>query len=235
MEFLNSIIHSTEINSGTILFRLALSFIAGAIIGFEREYHRQPAGLKTHMLISIGSTLLMLLSIYIPQTYQDFQNGDPGRIAAQVVSGIGFIGAGAILRMGINVRGLTTAASIWAIAAIGLAIGAGMYLPAIITVGLILIVLIVVEQIENYILTPLSIKILKIKTHTPDSDKQVREILTENHFRVIEINPSYEKENGFTYVYKIGSSHKTEWVKLSEILINNDPEIRFLDISDPMI
>ena len=113
-------LYSQEINFETALLRLVFSFMAGMLIGIEREAHSQPAGMRTHILISIGSTLAMLLSIYIPQTYMQFQNGDPGRIAAQVVTGIGFLGAGAILRLGVNVKGLTTAASIWAMAMLGL-------------------------------------------------------------------------------------------------------------------
>ena len=113
---LQEIAGSTEISFETAMLRLLVSFVAGMLIGVEREAHSQPAGMRTHILISLGSTLAMLLSIYIPQTFTGFQNGDPGRIAAQVVTGIGFLGAGAILRFGVNVKGLTTAASIWAMA-----------------------------------------------------------------------------------------------------------------------
>jgi putative Mg2+ transporter-C (MgtC) family protein len=233
MNYLNELIQSNEINNTTIIFRLLLSFIAGAIIGFERETHRQPAGLKTHMLICIGSTLLMLLSIYIPQTYQKFPNGDPGRIAAQVITGIGFIGAGAILRLGINVRGLTTASSIWAVAAVGLAIGAGMYIPAVVTIVLILIILIVVEQLDKRYFTPITIKFLSIKTSSPESDKNVRSILQKNHFRIIEINPAFSKHDSFGYIYKIGSSNKMGWVELTNELIISDKFILSVEIDDP--
>ena len=117
----------SELTEIDVLIRLGLSFLAGVIIGLERSSRRQVAGLRTHVLISVGATLLMLLSIWIPQ---HFEIGDPGRIAAQVVSGIGFLGAGAIIRLGNNIKGLTTAASLWLIAAVGLAIGAGMYIAA---------------------------------------------------------------------------------------------------------
>jgi len=227
------LINSTEINTGTTLFRLGFSFIAGAIIGFERETHRQPAGLKTHMLICVGSTLLMLLSIYIPQTYSNFQNGDPGRIAAQVVTGVGFIGAGAILRMGINVRGLTTAASIWAIAAIGLVIGAGMYLPAILTIIFMLIILIIVEQLEKHIFTPISIKLLCIRTTLPETDQKVQTVLKNNFFRIIEINTTYSKDASYEYTYKIGASKGLDWVELTNQLIETDSNIQEIKIFDP--
>lgn len=232
MESLVDIFNSNEINTQTTLLRLALSFVAGAIIGFEREAHRQPAGLKTHILICIGSTLIMLLSIYIPQTFNLMQNGDPGRIAAQVVTGVGFIGAGAILRMGINVRGLTTAASIWAIAAVGLAIGAGMYVPAFISIGSILIVLVVVEQLEIYFFTPISIKLLTIKSPNQDSDRTTRSVLHNNHFRVIDMNSAYNKNVGYTFTYKIGAPSNENWVKLTNELIKADSDLTQIEFSD---
>ena len=151
MDYLNEIILSNEVTWETALLRLIFSFLVGTLIGVEREAHNQPAGLRTHILICIGATLIMLLSIFIPQVFTHFQNGDPGRIAAQVVSGIGFLGAGAILKFGADVRGLTTAASIWAIAAVGLAIGAGMYLVSVLAVGVILFALTVMDLFEKRI------------------------------------------------------------------------------------
>jgi len=146
---LSAIVNSTEITFETSLLRLLVSFLAGMLIGIEREAHSQPAGLRTHILISIGSTLGMLLSIYIPQTFPGFQNGDPGRIAAQVVTGIGFLGAGAILRFGFNVKGLTTAASIWAMAMMGLAIGAGLFRISAVALVIILLTLSILDVLEK--------------------------------------------------------------------------------------
>jgi putative Mg2+ transporter-C (MgtC) family protein len=131
-----------------MVVRLLLSFAAGAIIGFERSSRRQVAGLRTHILIALGSTLLMILSIWLPRSLMSGE-GDPGRIAAQVVSGIGFLGAGAIIRLGNNIRGLTTAASLWLIAAVGLALGAGMYLAAAVTEALTLFALILMDVFEK--------------------------------------------------------------------------------------
>lgn len=147
----HEVIYSSEINLATSALRLVVAFAAGLLIGVEREAHSQPAGMRTHILITIGSTLAMLLSIYIPQNFPGFQNGDPGRIAAQVVSGIGFLGAGAILRFGANVRGLTTAASVWAMAIIGLAIGAGMFAISFIALIIILFSLSVMDTFEKHL------------------------------------------------------------------------------------
>jgi len=145
-----------------MVIRLCLGFVAGAIIGFERSSKRQVAGLRTHILIATGATLLMLLSIYLPQHYHPLKTGDPGRIAAQVVSGIGFLGAGAIIRLGNNVRGLTTAASLWFVAAVGLAIGSGMFLIAGIAEMLSIITLLVLDRIEKKIFPTGRFKMLEI-------------------------------------------------------------------------
>jgi putative Mg2+ transporter-C (MgtC) family protein len=150
-----------------MLLRLILGFAAGAIIGFERASRHQVAGMRTHILIALGATLLMLLSIWIPQEFLDMKNGDPGRIAAQVVSGIGFLGAGAMIRLGNNIKGLTTAASLWLIAAVGLAIGAGMYLAAAITEGLSLVTLILMDHFEKHLFPAERNKILELSYKTP--------------------------------------------------------------------
>jgi putative Mg2+ transporter-C (MgtC) family protein len=147
---LQELLYNTEINFGTAILRLGISFLAGMLIGIEREAHSQPAGMRTHILIAIGSTLGMLISIYIPQAYPEFQNGDPGRIAAQVVTGIGFLGAGAILRFGANVRGLTTAASIWAMAMLGLTIGAGLFKISLVAALIILFSLTIMDVFEKH-------------------------------------------------------------------------------------
>jgi putative Mg2+ transporter-C (MgtC) family protein len=145
-----------------IVIRLCLGFVAGGIIGFERSSRRQVAGLRTHILIALGATTLMLLSIWLPQEFNSLKNGDPGRIAAQVVSGIGFLGAGAIIRLGNNIKGLTTAASLWLIAAIGMAIGAGMYVAAAVGEALSLFTLIVLDKIEKRIFPAVRNKLLEL-------------------------------------------------------------------------
>jgi putative Mg2+ transporter-C (MgtC) family protein len=141
---------------------LSLSFVLGGLIGLEREWHRQSAGLRTHIVICSGSTLLTLLSIYIPQTFTHFQGGDPARIAAQIVSGIGFLGGGAIFRLGANVRGLATAASIWVAAGIGMAVGAGMYAAAVVGTLIVLFALFVMVPFEKRLFPSLFFRNLEI-------------------------------------------------------------------------
>ena len=111
----------------SMIVRIAVSAILGGLIGVEREIHRHEAGLRTHILVSVGSCLIMLTSMHIFDIYKDIATVDPSRIAANVVTGIGFIGAGAIIRYGMAVKGLTTASSLWIASAVGLAVGIGYY------------------------------------------------------------------------------------------------------------
>ena len=138
-----------------IIGRLLIATLLGAIIGFERERQNQPAGWRTHIVVVIGSALAMTTSINLSIQHHPFApNGDPARLAAQVISGIGFLGAGAILRYGPNVKGLTTAASLWTMAIVGLAVGAGLYWPSITATGLLLLVLELVNLAEKKLFGP---------------------------------------------------------------------------------
>ena len=131
--------------------RLALAALLGSVIGLERERLLWAAGLRTHMLVCVGSCLIMLVSIYGFADALGARNVvlDPSRVAAQVVSGIGFLGAGTILLRGEVVKGLTTAASLWAVAAIGLAIGGGLYVPAVATTTFVVAILAGVKPLEE--------------------------------------------------------------------------------------
>jgi len=129
-----------------IALRLVLAVIFGSIIGLEREKNNHPAGFRTHILVCTGAALITLVSIY------SFPGGDPARVAAQIVSGIGFLGAGTIMREGTTIRGLTTAASLWSVAGVGMAIGAGFYLGALLTTVLMIIVLFFFNSLERRIL-----------------------------------------------------------------------------------
>lgn len=130
-----------------LALRLTVGLVLGAIIGFERELHRQPAGFRTHSLVALGAALFTIVSAF------GFTGPmvDPTRIAAQIVSGIGFIGAGTILQYRGHIRGLTTAASLWAVAAIGTAAGAGLFVLALVGTVLILVILSVLDDIEQFV------------------------------------------------------------------------------------
>jgi putative Mg2+ transporter-C (MgtC) family protein len=136
--------------------RLCLAAALGAVLGFEREWRQKYAGLRTNILIAIGSALFTMMSIDLSIS----SGGDATRIAAQIVTGIGFLGAGAIMRTGSGIRGLTTAAMIWVNAAIGVAVGGGEYHLAVIATGVTLLVLILLNPVERWIdkVTPQSKK-----------------------------------------------------------------------------
>ncbi len=135
----------------SILFRLLLSVFLGGLIGFEREKKKKDAGLRTHILVSMGSTLIMLTSTFLFDIYKNVAGVDPGRIASNVVTGIGFLGAGTIIRSGHDVRGLTTAACLWVTAGVGLAVGCGFYFAAIMTSFLALFILLSLSRLEDKI------------------------------------------------------------------------------------
>ena len=185
LESIYNQIVSPEVNLVGAITKLVLSLILGAIIGIERRRKGQIAGLRTFALISMGATLAMLISIYIPQAYLGLKNGDPGRIAAQVVSGVGFLGAGAIIQMKGSVRGLTTAAGIWMTACIGLAVGAGLFLISIITTIFIIFILVNIERIEHRHNFLWESKIIRVKVHGILDDIQpVRDIIKSNDVHI---------------------------------------------------
>ena len=130
-----------EITETLALTRIGFSLLLGGAIGVERMIHKHPAGIRTFMLISLGSTLATLASIYICQTNTDLINGDPGRIAAQILTGIGFIGAGLIIKTNDGVSGITTASCIFVTAAIGIAVGVGMIVTAAVVTAIVVIIL----------------------------------------------------------------------------------------------
>jgi len=139
------------ISNSDIVLRIVLACILGGLVGMERESLNRPAGFRTHILVCLGSTIVMLTGIFLLYNYKDYTNLDPARLGAQVISGIGFLGAGTILREGLTVKGLTTAASLWAVACIGLTIGSGFYLAAILSTFLVLITLLFFSNFEKYI------------------------------------------------------------------------------------
>lgn len=143
--FLYAILNS---EAAQVILRLLLATCFGALIGMEREHAHRPAGLRTHILVCVGACLVMLTSEFTYNTYQQFSpNMDVNRLGAQVISGIGFLGAGTIIRNGSSVKGLTTAASLWAVACIGIATGIGFYLGATLCTIAIFIIL---SYIKNW-------------------------------------------------------------------------------------
>jgi putative Mg2+ transporter-C (MgtC) family protein len=132
------------------------------LVGIERESVNRPAGFRTHMLVTVGSTLVMMVNGIMVSQYSQMINLDPGRFGAAVISGIGFLGAGTIIKEGNSVKGLTTAASLWTVACIGISVGAGYYLISVITTVVVLVILELFARIERKILKNRRLLILKI-------------------------------------------------------------------------
>ena len=138
-----------------LVLRILVAAVLGGLVGLERELSDQPAGLRTHILVVLGACLFALVGAYGLESFTSGEatiRSDPTRIAAQVVSGIGFLGAGAILRDGLNIRGLTTAAALWVTAAIGVAVGLGYWVGASVTVAAVLIALLGLKRVERFLL-----------------------------------------------------------------------------------
>ena len=189
-DFLNTI-SDTEVTTTSAIFKLMLSLLLGGIVGFERKRKGQVAGARTFALISMGATLAMIISIYIPQVYLGLKNGDPGRVAAQVITGVGFLGAGAIIQTKGSIRGLTTAAGIWMVAALGLAVGVGLYVIAIISTILILFTLVSLEQYERR--TNLDREAAEIVEDLTRYEKLLGEYKVSLHNVLVEYNYSEQK------------------------------------------
>lgn len=198
MQLLEHIYHdinSIEINTIGSIFKLVLSMLLGAVVGYERKRKGQTAGVRTFSLISMGATMAMLLSIYVPQEYMGLKNGDPGRIAAQVITGIGFLGAGAIIQMKGSVRGLTTAAGIWMVAIIGMAVGLGMYLLSIVACALILFILVRLELIEQRVSRGSESRIIHVRTAEILRDiDDYRKILSKHKIHINDVYVDYDYE-----------------------------------------
>lgn len=213
---------SSEVNLVGAMFKLLLSLLLGAAVGLERRHKGQIAGMRTFALISMGATLAMLVSIYIPQEYMGLKNGDPGRIAAQVISGIGFLGAGAIIQMKGSVRGLTTAAGIWMTACIGLSVGAGMYVIAIAASLLVVFVFMMLETMERHIFHGSEAKIIRLKIDSIVTDIQpYRDSFKEYRVHISDEFLRYDYTIGVTTInFMVRSRAKTDFVGLFEKLRN---------------
>lgn len=170
-----------------IIKRIIMSAVIGGLIGMEREVNNRPAGLRTHVLVTLGATLIMLISIDGFNFLGSERLGDPARLAAQVVSGIGFLGAGTIMRTGNNINGLTTAASLWVSAGIGLGIGAGYYLGSIVTGGVVLLTLMSLGFFEKRVLNKRYRTIEIVATNRPGIIGQIGVLFGNYHISIKDI------------------------------------------------
>jgi putative Mg2+ transporter-C (MgtC) family protein len=184
--------------------RLLLSMVYGFALGLEREHRNKPAGVRTITLISVGSCLLMLLSIHTASLNPEGPVSDPGRIAAQVVTGIGFLGAGTIIRSRVSISGLTTAALIWVVAGIGLAVGAGMYWESLIATAMTFAILTILRYVEPFWGRRSGVRNLHFSiVSRPGLEKEVRGIFLDEGLEIhsLEIEQEGDKRT-FTIAYQ---------------------------------
>ncbi len=182
--------------------RLLASLLAGGLIGLERSYHGRPAGFRTHTLVCLSTCLLMLVTVYEPYWFPEVSQGrvtiDPTRLAQGIMTGIGFLGAGAIIKEGFSVRGLTTAASIWITAAIGILVGIGFYFPALLGTVLTLGTLSVFRWIE--IRMPMQFYanfVVRFDTDAILNEQEMRHLLASYKFTLGSLNYRLDKDQHF--------------------------------------
>ena len=200
--------------------QVSIAFIIGAVIGLEREFRSKPAGFRTMIFICVGSCLYTILS-------KESNNVSPDRIASNIVTGIGFIGAGVIFKEGISVNGLTTAALIWITAALGMAIGYHNYPLAVVVSSMVVIALFVLEPVQRFINRLHKVKDYKIKTDdTTDALKKEMEAFFETHdinYRCMKMN---KENNEAIYLYRIGAP-KDDYDIVNEFLLKHKAVISF--------
>lgn len=185
---------------GEFLVRILLASLLGGLIGLERDIHGRAAGLRTHLLVSLGAAVFTILSGVISNNAATSGfTTDPARIAAQIVSGIGFLGAGVIIKEGVNVRGLTTAACLWTVAAIGMAAGSGYYAIAIFATGIAMIGLVVLKYGERFYSKD-AYRILSIRTPIEVDASQIIESVKSKRLKILncDIEKNYETGTSLT-------------------------------------
>jgi putative Mg2+ transporter-C (MgtC) family protein len=186
-----------------LFIRLLLATLAGAVVGLEREYHGRPAGMRTHILVSLGSALISLISIEMGHMAEPFATSvriqvDPGRIVQGVVTGIGFLGAGAIIKIGMTARGLTTAASLWCIAIVGMGFGFGIYKIPILGTLLMLFTLIILGRLEKRVEKTYYKTVTVKMSGSPERVEQLREIFRVHKWTVLDFSVEYETDQSIS-------------------------------------
>lgn len=214
-----------EVNTAQALFKLALSLLLGSIVGLERKRKGQMAGLRTFALISMGATLAMLVSIYVCQEYVGLKNGDPGRIAAQVITGVGFLGAGAIIQMKGSVRGLTTAAGIWMVSTIGLAVGVGLYVLSIVATLLILFILVQLERFEHRVDMGSESRIIRMRVRAiVENIDEYRQVLKQHRVSLHNVYVDYDYTECSTHLNLVVLvKETTDYIQLFKSLSKINP------------
>lgn len=213
-------VNTVEVSTVSSVYKLLLSLILGSCVGLERKRKGQIAGIRTFALISMGASLAMILSIYVPQEYLGLKNGDPGRIAAQVITGIGFLGAGAIIQSKGSVRGLTTAAGIWMVATIGMAVGVGLYVLSLVATALIIVILMFLEQLEHRVHLGGESRIIRLRVNAIVTDiAEYRTCLESHNVQLVNVYVEYDYNEPTTRLNLVTLAREsTDFIALFEAL-----------------
>ena len=206
-----------------ILFRLLLAAFLGGVVGLEREVHGRPAGVRTYLLLCMGSALIMVVSEFLFLKFQvqgDILRADPGRIAAQAVTGIGFLGAGVIMHYRDSIRGLTTAAGVWVACAVGLAVGAGFYLFGSAVTALTLISLVGIKAFERHLKKDWYKEMTVVSKDEAEQFTRIQEVIQRHEFDIINFSLRKDlerKEFRAGFLLRVRAMHPSREV-LGEIL-----------------
>jgi len=212
---------------------LGLAVLAGGLIGLERTYHGRPAGFRTHTLVCTASSLLMLLTVYQWELLKgaplETIRVDPTRMAQGIMTGIGFLGAGVIMKEGLTVRGLTTAASIWITAAIGVLIGIGFYFPAVVVTLVTLGTLSLFRWIEMIMPSHYYARLnVRFKRQETPAEAEFRDLITRQNFSVANLSYRLQQEGKyFEYQMTVRSQNTDNYRKLAETLTAMDKVLEF--------
>lgn len=218
------------------IVRLVVAAALGALIGLEREHHGRAAGLRTHLLVALGSAMAMLVSLHFGKVYGGGGEGeailiDPARLAHGVMVGIGFLGAGAIICYGAGVRGLTTAASLWCVAAIGLGAGFGMFLIAAVGTAIVLFALTVLDFADHLIHGRVSKNVsLTVADSSAEPAKRFQKLLTEAKANVVNVNYTRDFEANISVVTLSISIRGKDLQAALEHLRNGAPDIKRMTV-----
>ncbi|SFQ17259.1 MgtC/SapB family protein [Salibacterium halotolerans] len=214
-------------DSVVIMVRILSAAVLAGLIGAEREYKKHPAGFRTHLLVGTGACLAMVMALFGFQPYleenPDISAYDPSRLASYVISGVGFLGAGTIIVQGVSVKGLTTAASIWVVASIGLAAGAGMYFAALLTTIVVLLSLLFLHNIE------------RLFQHT-STRKKVEVTVGTHHTSLSNIIKIFEEQNILVKNITGSTEHEAQEQNISFVFdIESPPDKNTADLYDQLI
>ena len=214
------------LTSGEIILRLLLGTLFGGVIGFERQVHGRPAGFRTHILVCIAAVLIMLVSEYyqyLSSIDPSYIRIDPGRIAAGALAGVGFIGAGVVLKAGLSIQGLTTAACIWVVSAIGLAIGSGLYLASAVTFGITIFSLASLRSVERS-MPKLSYRFLTITADLNADEDQIISAIKKTDLAIVNIDYEQCTDSGIIIFYITVSFYHSHSLRA---LMNELSELNF--------